>query len=248
MLFIIVEFSMQQFRIRKDTFKQMQRKILKKIVPLMIIPIVVVFWFQFSTIDGGNDSVYATYIPVLIVLGVTSYVLYKANKRNILLLESYVLTFDDECIAREMMDLPFIAIPKAEITEILKKQDGSFWIKGKSKADFIGVSYQIEEYDTVERLLSEIKPISVQGNKTFTEKFYWLIVLLPIASMIGVYAFKDKILVSLCGTIFVAFSIYSAYQIKTSKNVPLIVKKNLWLYILVYISVIGAVFLKLIAD
>jgi len=241
---------MQQFRIRSDSFNETNRKALVKLILLFCIIAVGVSTVQFVNNEDTINNIYVLSITVIIVValffGVLVYMIPKIRKKNDELLGSYVLTFDGFHITREMRGFPFISISKDDVVEIVKSGDGSFVIKGKTDHDLIGVPCQIEEYDTVERLLSETKPISVKPGKSFKELLHWAMIPLIVITMLLVYGAENKIIVLISGSLFLIISAYNVYQTKTSKNIPSLSKKSLWIFGMVIISVMGVMYIKLI--
>ena len=113
--------------------------------------------------------------------------LYRGVNRQKEIFDSYVLTLNNNAITREQYNTSTITISNAEISEIIKKSNGSFTIKGKSTVDVIVVPSQIDEYEKLEKALADIRQITTKSSEPFLQKYSRLLSILTIGLMAAVY-------------------------------------------------------------
>ena len=197
---------------------------------------------------NGQESqvnIYPIVIPtILLVLG---FGIYRGIGRQKEIYESYKLTIDDNSITREQYNTQTITITIADISDIRKNSNGSFTIKGKSAINVIIIPAQIENYEKLEQLLSEIKQISCKNKKTYHLQMLfmkWLPIFI-IGLMFGVYVIKNKIIVGLCGTILLIIMGYSILITQKNKNIDNKTKRGVWLSVIVIASIIGVMYYKI---
>lgn len=236
---------MEQFKIRQDGFKEIRKAILIKAIPISLLTVFGGLAISnFNTNEQQSDvNVFPLVIPI--VLGAIAYGLYLGVNRQKEIFDSYRLTLDNNGITREQHNTPTIAISNTDVSEIIKKSNGSFIIKGKSSVNVIGVPSQIEDYEKLEKSLSEIRQISTKSSGPFLQKFRGLLSILTIGLMAAVYMSKDKIVVGVSGTVLLVVLGYSFFEVQRSKNVDSKTKKGMWWLILVIASIVGAMYYKL---
>ncbi len=105
-------------------------------------------------------------------------------------LKSYSITFSDNSITRIQQNLPLIEINKNEISEIVKFKNGGFVIKGKNKNEAIGIHYMIENNENLEKMLSDIMPITYNEENVKSQYLSWL--LLAIFTLLIIYSSISK--------------------------------------------------------
>jgi hypothetical protein len=181
------------------------------------------------------------------ILLIMTFSLYRTINRQKVLLESYRLQIDGTSIKREQSNTPVISIAYEEIREIVKNANGSFTIKGKSVLNAIGIPTQVDNYEQLEQLLSEIRPLTVKTTTPLLQKFQSLFSLLALGLLATFYIVKNKLAVGLSGTALLLLLGYSAYVIGKSKNVDNRTKIAALVMLLVFMSIAGGMYIKLTA-
>lgn len=236
--------NIQQFKMREGAFAEMRKKLLVKMTPVFIGFLVFIVLFDKynpQNKDGNIDPFMIVIMCVVFVVGI-----YIGLKKLQKIIESYTLTFTGTSIIREQHNTPSIEISYAEITAIVKGQDGSLSVIGNSKLNAIGIFAQIEQRERVEELLAALKPITeATTGQTFLVKYGTILALPMIGAMAGVYLSNNKIIVALCGFSIVCVFVYSFYVRRKSKNIDNQTKKSEWVSILVLLSIVAIVYYKL---
>jgi hypothetical protein len=232
---------MQQYSINKGEVVRMGRKVQVKILFFMILIVAAAVVISTTNSKDAASASTGMYIFVPIIIAVLAYSFFRTKNRNRYILETYRLTITNNLITREIEGFPEISIYFNEVTEIIKRKNGSFTIKGKTKGDLIGVPSEIENYTELEKRLNEIKTITQNVRGSFLERFPYVLIVSVIASMACVYTLKNKIIVTIIGVIFSAFVLWAFIEVRKNKNVPDNVKRSMWWLLIVLFSVIGAV-------
>jgi len=232
---------MEQFKIRQNGFNEIRKGMLIKVVPILLLAAIVGIAISHFSSSGQESEVniYPFLIPiVLLALG---FGIYQGIKRQKEIFESYRLIIDDNCIIREQCNTQTISISIADISEICKNSNGSLIIKGNSTVDVIVIPSQIDNFEKLEQLLSEMKCISNKDKKTFLQKYIGLFsILLPITTlglMAIVYLCEDKIIISISGTLLLVILAFSFFEIHRNKNIDNKTKRGSWWLILVVTSI-----------
>lgn len=236
---------MEQFKIRKDGFKEIRKATLMKIVPIALLVTFSGVAISLYNTNGQQSDVNILPFVIPFLLGIIALGLYIGIKRLKGIFDSYVLTIDNNGITREQLNTPTITILNADISEIVKNSNGGITIKGNSNLNVIGVPSQIENYENLEKMLSEIKQISTKPSKPFLQKFKALLSILTIGLMAAIYISNDKTIVAVCGTVLLAVLGYSFFETQRSKNIDSKTKKGTWWIILVFAGIVGLIYFKL---
>ena len=236
---------MEQFKIRKDGFKEIRKVMLIKAIPFSLLAAFGGLAISHFNTNGQQSDVNVFPFVIPIVLGALAFGLYRGVNRQKEIFDSYILTLDGNGVTREQHNTPTIIISKEELSEIIKNSNGSFTIKGNSYVNVIGVPSQIDDYEKLEKLLAEIGPISTKSNEPFLQKFRGLLSILTIGLMAAVYISKDKLIVGTSGTILLVVLGYSFFEVQRSKNIDSKTKKGMWWVILVTASIIVVMYYKL---
>lgn len=236
---------MEQFKFKPDGVKKMSRLILIKTIPILVLlavgSIIINYYINYTDVNKAKTTSYS----IVIIMAVLGIAIYRSNKKQQQLLESYTLTLDEEGIIREQFNTPRIVILYQDLVEIVKNSNGGITIKGSSAFNAIGVPPFIDQQERLEALLSERKQIIVKTKTSFLQKYLWVGILIMLAAMATVYTSNNKILVAISGTFILTLMGYSLYVTQVSKNIDNRTKKGMWLSLLVIISVILVMYIKL---
>ena len=239
---------MQQFKIRKEGFKEIRKRYLYITISVYLTIILVVTIVPF--VKSGSDKADISSLPFTFILlaVILTVIIYRNTVKQKKLLESYVLIIDKNLIAREMINVKPVSIYFNEISSIAKNKKGSFIVRGKSAQEIIIITSQIENYSEVENILRSIKPFDNKPALTFLQRYSQLAGLLSLVLFVLLYISNNKIIVALSGIILSTFLGWSFYKILTNKNVSGKAKRNAWWILLVIISIISVTILKIIGK
>lgn len=236
---------MEQFKIRHDGFKEIRKALLIKAIPNSLLAALFGLAIAYFSNNEQQSDVKTLPFAIPLMFGLLAFGLYRGIKRQEALFHSYSLILDNNSIIREQINTPTITVSTSDITEIIKYSNGSFTIKGNSNFNVIGVPSQIEDYEKLEKLLSEIRPISVKTDTPFLQKFRGLISIFTLGLMATVAISNDKLIVGVSGTVLLAVLGYSVFEIQRSKNIDYKTKRIFWWVILVAASVCSVMYYKL---
>ena len=236
---------MQTFKIRQGGFRGVKKQMLIRTLPIMLIAVTVGIVISSINSKGktADVNVLPTVIPLIAIA--VGFGLYRGVNRQKTLFESYTLTITNNLITREQLNTPTISIYFNDIKEIAKYKNGSFTIKGKDTTDLIGIPSQIDDHAHLETVLQSIQTIIVREKVSFIEKYQSLAGLLTVGLMLCVYTVNNKIIVAISGTALLTLMIWSFFKIRSSKNVDIKTKKNIWWILIVLASIIGVMIMKL---
>lgn len=236
---------MEQFKIKKDGFKEIRNAMLIKSIPISLLAALGGLAISYFNTNGqqNNTDVFPYLIPLLVVA--FAFGIYRSINRQKEIFDSYQITIDHNGIAREQYNTPTIIISKAEISEIIRNSNGSFSVKGNSSINTIGIPSQIEDYEKLEKLLAEIKEITIKYNEPILQKFRALLSVLTIGLLAAVYISKDKVIVGASGLILLVVLAYSFFKVQRSKNIDSKTKKAMWWIITVIAFILVIMYYKL---
>ena len=249
---------MLTFRIKPNGYKEVRKKMLLWGIPSYLLMVTIVLVITFSIDYDRNDQIkpdsysnndpyeWITWaLPIIVIASAGCMGFFRALRRIKKAYESYELTISENLIAREQANTPTISIFLGEVDEIIKRRNKILMVRGKTVRDMILIPAQIENYEQLETVLNEIKPITTKGKTTSWIQLQQLLGLVAVALMICVYTVDNKIVVGVAGALFTAFFIYSFIQIQKSKNVDYRTKRGRWLTLIVVLSVLGLTIMKL---
>jgi hypothetical protein len=147
---------MQQFKIPPAGIKDINRSTMRKLLPFAVI-VVGILTVTGSLDERGEFSLQMLFFMLLISAVLITLAFSFVLKRGRTSLESYTLTFTNNFIKREQLNLQPVAIYLSEVSEIKKQKNGGFIVKGADAASVIHIPPQIERYAEVESILNGIK-------------------------------------------------------------------------------------------
>jgi hypothetical protein len=114
---------MQQFKIRPDSFNEIRKKLILKIVPLMLLAAAGGLVISSANQPAG-PNIYPFLIPFL-ALALFAAVYHGINRQKALH-DSYIFIFEDNFVKREQLNTPTIAIPFSDVVSIKKRETVAF--------------------------------------------------------------------------------------------------------------------------
>jgi hypothetical protein len=249
---------MHSFRIRPDGYKIVKRKMLIYAIPVTVIGILIGSIPNYIMSAGDkNDTIkpetyyadnsidWLIYLPFVAFAAVIVFGMYRGLARVKKMFESYELSITENLIAREQFNTPTISIYLNEVQEIVKRKNGSYFIKGLKANDLILVPKLIENPAQLESVLETIKPIASKGKGTAQLKLQGILTFISLGLMICVNTVENKIIVATAGTLFIAIWTYNFILTQKSKNVDYRTKRIRWIGLLALLLVIFMMLLKL---
>lgn len=235
---------MQTFRIGEDGIKELKKKMLSRIIPVILIIITGGIAINIVNSKEKMSGVFA--IPFIIVFLAVAFGrgIYGAIKKQKALLQSYTLTVTNNMITREQLDTPTVSIYFNDISEIIKNTNGNFLIRGKDPVDFITIPAQINDHAGLEVILNQIRPV-IEKKASFFETNLLLSSVVVIGLMICVYVVRNKFVVGTGGTAIAGLLIWSFVKIQMSRNVDRKTKRSSWWLLIVLVSTIMVMIMKL---
>jgi hypothetical protein len=237
---------MKEFTTKPNSFEEIRKKLIVRMSIIFGFILIAVFVFHMMSSSESDEGTPATwpYIFGFLVV-VMIYSLARGVKKQKVTFEGYTLKITEDSITREVLNIPTIVLHKKDVREIIKSAEGGFSIVGDSKISAIGVPAQINNYEELERILQEIKPIQVRISKLWAEYLQIPIVFLGIGSMFLCLLASNKIVVGVSGLAFIFLMVYSFTIIQMSKNVEKRTKRLSFMLFFPLITVIAAMINKL---
>lgn len=237
---------MKQFKNKKEGFMTLRNKILLLSIPLTLVTCI----FTYIILDfgpAGNNASNISGFPltIIVIIGIIAYSIFKSNKRQKLIFDSYTLTIDDESVTREQYNTQTIRFLITDIRKIIKTNKGAFVIQGNKPTDYIVISAHIEDKLELEKLLEKICEFTVSTSKPIMAYTMFPLTIVVLGLMAIVYISNNKILVGISGPLLVAFMLWSFVSIQKNKNFDKKTKRSSYLVFILILSVIGITIFKL---
>src|SRR5262245_17658783 len=143
---------MHSFKIRPDGYKDIRKKMLLWVIPVMLIGVIISYLIALQSNGSDVSAAYNSnnyldwlvyIIPFVVILGAASFGMYRSLGRVKKMFASYELLITDNLISREVTNTPTISIYLNEVQEIIRYRNGSYMIKGAKANDLIIVPKQI---------------------------------------------------------------------------------------------------------
>jgi len=238
---------LEEYKIKPEGFKEIKKKMIIVMTPLMLLAIGAGFGMSFFN-PSGQEMQYDSFpLFILFVLGVTIFGLYKAINRQRILFESYRLIISENEVRREQFNTPTISILHSDIHSIVKNANGGLTIRGRTNQDIFGVPSQIDNLEQLEQSLNHIKAVTY-ASTSIGLKYLFLVAILTLGSMVTVYTATNKILVGFAGTIVTTILVWGFIETQRSKNLDTKTKRGSYLVIIVLISIISITIMKITAE
>jgi hypothetical protein len=235
-----------EYRIKKDGFKEIQRRLIIKQISIKLITISIAVYFYISIINSNKMEI--VFLPIVLIL--LSIFLVLSFKRTIKThknaFESYKINIDERNITRENQLLGSKTIPKNQILSISKQKNGDLTIMGDNQLGFINIPAQIENYTEIEQVLNQIHPILNIEKENFWVKYANYFSYLMLILFFGVFFLKNKIIVALSGSILIIFLMGSFIYVMKSKLIDKKTKKLFWGVFILILGIMGAMYTKLV--
>lgn len=237
---------MQQFRIKPNGFAAVRKKMIRRVIPTMLIALIGGIVVTYFNTQGkmGDSNVLPFIIPFFII--VMAFSLFRSINRQKKLFESYTLTIEDNVITRQMVNTPEITIYFHEVKEIIKSMEGGFTIKGLEPSDIIIIPIQVENYAELEALLNQVKAvIAPPASLYILQKGRIFLSLASAGAMVAIFVSDNKIVVSIAGILGLCMIGWTFFYLSRSKNVDKKTRSSRWTFLLLMIAIIAIMIVKL---
>ncbi len=240
--------AVNQFSIREDGFKEIKKEILKKTLPTFILSSLIGIFLVFYNSTDTQNSIYAIVLPIIFLLAIIPFSLNRGIEKQIKLLKTYKLIVEPEGIRREQDHTQTVFIKNTDISEIAKNANGGFVVKGRTKYEIITVPGQINNYQQLEQLLAQLRPIMEHVKVPVIQKYGSILSIITIGLMVAVYVSETKMVVGICGAVSLLFLIYSFIEIRKNKQLDKKTRLTSWYVLLIILSISIAMYVKLTAS
>jgi hypothetical protein len=209
---------MQQFSVRPNSFKEIQKRLIRRMATLFGGVTILVLVVP-SLISGAPFDLVT--LPILLVLfsAVFAFSIWNSMKKQKALFESLKIIIDDDKITRERLNTPQLVIYKKDVKRITKSVEGNISIEGDNKWNPIVVPAQIENNGDIERILGEISTIVVLTKKPIWQKFFVPISMSGAALYFGMFYATNKYVSIVCGLLLLAVFGFTFVVTLTNKNI-----------------------------
>lgn len=236
------------FKIRATGFKEIKKQLIIKSLPLLLISVAFGVTIAFFNTKEKKDLLIVLPIIIPILIFGIGYGLFIGLKRQKQLFQSFNLIFSENNVIREQINTPSINIQFGDVKSIIKNKNGSYVIKGKTTTQTILIPAQIDNYENLEMLFNQIKPIEEFSQPTFDEKYKIPVLIFTLLCMAIVYISFNKILVGICGLIVSGLLIRSFIQIKINNNIDNKTKRIGYYSLLVLVSIVVVTIMKVTSN
>ena len=158
--------------------------------------------------------------------------------------ESFRLTITQDEVIREQFNTPNITIPRNSVKEIIKVKNGVIAIIGESKLNAIVVPAQVEQPEELERLLSEITPITVKTVTPWPQKLMLPAMLTGMLLLFGGLTAENILLFSVSGLGVLALLIAGFIVIQRGKNFDRRMKRTSYIILVPFLSILAMIIMK----
>lgn len=238
----------ETFKIKSTGFDEIKKQSIRRAVPILLIAMIFGIAIPFFNSENKEDVWYVLPFVLPIMIFALWSGINKGLKRQKMLFESYLLIFSENAIVREQANTPIVSIQIDEIKSIIKDKKGGYSIKGKTAVDTILIPAQIENFEKLEILFDQIKPIDVTQQLPFAEKYKFPIAIIMLGSMATVYVSLNKILVGICALICCTLFIWFFIEIRKNKNMDHKSKRVGYYLLFILLSILGVTYMKLTTN
>lgn len=235
---------MQQFSVRPNSFKEIQKRLIRMMA--ILFGGVVFSVLVLPSFISGEPIDLVTF-PILVVLfgAVFAFTIWSSVKKQKELFESFKIIIDDDKIKRERLNTPELVIYKREVKRITKSVEGNISIEGNDKWNPIVVPAQIENREDLERILADISTIIVLTKKAVWQKFFVPISMSGAGLFLATFYVTNKYVSMVCGLLLLAVIGFSFVVMVTNKNIDKRTKKMGYLSLIAIVPMIYAICVKI---
>lgn len=242
--------AIHHFHTQKERFNEVKKVLLFRSALFIVLAVPGGIAIGSFGSNGAEMDMSVFFLTLPIALGAAGFGVFAALKRQKKIFETFRLSLNSEEVIREAQEVPTFRMARSSIREIIKKKDGSFSIKGKSRMEIIEVPAQMQDYEDLERLLAEIRPITANDKLPFYQTIIGqiLLSLFTLGLMATTYISDNKTIVLVSGTLIIGLMAYSFFEVQTNKNVDHRTKNVSWIFLFVMVSIIGMMYFKLMGG
>lgn len=228
-----------------EGLEALKKQTLSRTIPIMLIAACAGIYITSMQQGRDNDAVNILpfYIPLIVI--VMGFAIFRALKRQQLLLKSYVLKVGEDLLQREQTETPTVVIRFTDITAIVRRPNGMITINGRHKGDVINIPAHIENAAELESVLNAIQPVA-EKQEFAMQRYSLLIGAISAGLMVLTYTSTNKIVMAVAGAGAIGLVIWSYFKVQHDKNVDESTKRKMnWIW-LVILSVTYSIVVKLL--
>lgn len=235
---------MQQYRIRRERLKELNRQLLVKLILFAVVAVVA--GFAVTLLQAGKKDNDLKFLPLMLVITFIPLALgaYRSYKKQKEVCETYTLSLTGNAVSMEEMQLPAINIAYKDIAEIARFTNGTYIIYSKETGGIL-IPEGIENEQQLSMELSRIMPFTERTSYSTLYKYRNAFLAVTFAMFICFYTIGDKFIVTILGAALSCILTWSYYTVQTSKMVPQNLKRKMWLVFLVLASIIARTYFVL---
>lgn len=197
---------MTEYKLTEAFFKELQRRIWTRLIPLMLVTLAVVVWIANRT----SRMSLSAWFSIAIVGGLWVLMLVRGVSQQRESWSTYRLTMDDEAVTRKRRGWPDARIPFGEISHLVEIQGQGLRIEALSPQRRIAVPLLLENYDNLRAALQarhSIELIAGPRAKLLSVRSALIFVLI-LASIVLFFVSSNLYLAAVLGIGFVALLIF----------------------------------------
>ncbi|MGL4631122.1 MAG: hypothetical protein ACRCVT_07945 [Leadbetterella sp.] len=227
---------MKEYTFREEGLQRFKKKAHLRMVGLLLMISLICIGFVLIDNYVKEDTRIISYIPALVVILIFVYSYFQGLKKVENSLKKYKVTISDSFISRIQTNFQETHININDIKEISKNKNGSLTIQSKNPRDIIVISDQIDDFQELEVELRRMHPITNENNISLLKKYPWIIGFVMFGLIVVAKTSNNDLIEILTGiTLFFIF-LWSIIEILKSKNVDLKFKKQIYLFLFLFIT------------
>ncbi|MCW3074515.1 MAG: hypothetical protein JWP69_1584 [Flaviaesturariibacter sp.] len=222
----------RQFSIKKDASKELRNK---AIIPnLLLVLSCVIGWIAVvlyaSNGDYKPETLWTSSAIIFIGLSISQY---RNIMRQIEAIENFTITIETNSIYRDIANFPTVQLYHSEIVAIERSKNSDLVLRSNDKENTIYIPNQMENFEELKMLLSQIRPIEESTKKNNLVLKAILSSVCMIVLTAAVFLVSDTLLLSITWILLLAYVIYYISSTKKSKHIDNTTKNNSWILVLV---------------
>ena len=223
---------MKQYKISQERIEEIKGQVWIRSLIIIVLGFAIELLSKYF--NHGSLSIHSV-LALVVTLLIGHYWHFK---RQNVMLKSFLLTVTDNSLIRELKDTPALEIAFKDINQIIRKNDNSFVIKGRTPQDVIIIPSYIENYASLEKSIYSIGPIT---NTTYNQVPIMLgLVILGIISgfVFTSKSVTNKVLIATSGFTITFLLILFFIKVQKNKNFDKRTRRSRYLAILFAIFIL----------
>jgi hypothetical protein len=148
---------MYQFKIRPGSFCEIKNRLLLRTMIISIIAVITGIYISLINTDDETPKLMVFSVSILLSMLAIGYSVNRGLRRYETVFQSFTLLVGENKVVRRQLGVPNVIIYANEVSKVERKKNGNIVIKGTRRAQVIAIPAQIENYEGLEQLLSQMK-------------------------------------------------------------------------------------------